>query len=167
MIAAEAARQPPPPVATPDLETQSSLLRGEWDRLRAGGKLDCIDLARYAELQRPDEGGARGDESAWLDTVRQAAVAYEMMTSRRDNIDLVKRHGRNAWLIHNAAVESALKQYEVALLEEREAVEAVNKRRRVEQTAVGERLARMEDQLTALVRSSIDVQIASQLMDYE
>lgn len=80
---------------------------------------------------------------------------------------MIQSYGPNAWLVRNYQLNSQLTELQETLKELKEKVTEVNRARRVFQEGQGEHLARLEGRWMDLVRSTVQLEMASTAMEGE
>lgn len=113
---------------TPALET-------ELLRISSSTPLKPLDLSRYEAQDIP----AQANAAQLLPPFTNACISSTYLASRAENLDLLDRHGKNAWLMGNNELEAELKRLETELTEVKAEVDRVNlERRRRQEEASGE-----------------------------
>lgn len=146
-----------------DWSPSSVLMQQELDRVARGEKLEAIDLSRYEDVEAPDTENIQD----WRDAVDRNIIATDAMSSRMDNLSLLKSHGPNAWTMHVFQLEFALKQVESELLALRQATEQVNVDRKRAQLAVGEDLTHLGARWKELISANLEVNVACAVLEDE
>lgn len=141
----------------------STILQQELDRVERGEKLHAIDLSRYEDVDVP----ATDTIQAWRDVIRRNIVAADAMTSRADNLSILKSLGANAWTMHVHQLEYALKQVESELLACKQDTEQVNVERKRSQLAAGERLTELDQRWRTLVSGNLELSVACAVLTQE
>lgn len=113
-------------------------------------------MSRY-RLEAPP---AEADAEVWQAALDNARAQLEHQTLRIQNLELLAKHGANSWLAHNRGLEAACVGAERELAALAVAVADVNKTRKVQQTAAGMELRKMEAQWQALVASNAVLEAA-------
>lgn len=91
----------------------------------------------------------------------------QLLTTRNENIEVIQSYGPNAWLVRNYQLNSQLSELQETLKEMKEKVVEVNRTRRVFQEDQGEHLTRLESRWMDLVRSTVQLEMASTAMEGE
>lgn len=141
----------------------STIMRQELDRVSKGDKLQAIDLARYEDVEAPDTD----DIQAWQEAIDRNIVASNAMSSRMDNLSLLKSYGSNAWTMHVYQIEYALRQVESELLAVRQATEQINIERKRAQLAAGEELTHLTSRWRELVSGNLELSVACTVLEDE
>ena len=87
-------------------------------------------------------------------------MAAEYLAARTDNLALLETYGRNAWLIGNAAEESALGVLEGELAGLKEEGTRVNRERKRGNLEVGGEIEKLEGRWRKALRGIVEVEIA-------
>jgi len=114
------------------------------------------DARRY-RLEGPPAGA---DEAAWRAALDNARAQLEHQALRIQNLELLTRHGAKSWGAHVAGLGAACVAAEAELARLSAAVTDVNKTRKVQQTAAGMELRKMEAQWWAGVRACGEIDAA-------
>jgi pre-mRNA-splicing factor SPF27 len=130
----------------------SPLISAELDRISSNQPLNGIDLTRYDPAHFPSPTTSADLHAAY--------TSLSHLSSRLTNLALLNSHGKNAWLIHNAHLESVLKSYEEELMALRTQVEVVNKERKGVQVEVEPELKRLEERWKRAVGRVLEVEVA-------
>ena len=101
--------------------------------------LGRIDQARYA-LSVP----ASGDQSAWDAASENALAQLEHQQNRLLNLDLLQKHGPDAWQKHNEVLSSIVDALESDVKRMRGDIEALNQGRKMDQLRCREACAKFE-----------------------
>jgi pre-mRNA-splicing factor SPF27 len=134
-------------------------------RAASGAPLPPPDASRY-RLDAPS-GAAASDPAAWAAAVANAKAQLEHQALRVQNLELLAKHGANAWLAHNRGVEAALAGARAQLAQLDAAAEELHKTRKVQQTAAGAELAKLARQWDAAVRKNADIEAACDALEAE
>jgi len=94
-------------------------------------------------------------------------VAAEYLSARTDNLALLETYGSNAWLIGNAAEESALGVLEGELAGLKEEGTRVNRERKRGNLEVGGEIEKLEGRWRKALRGIVEVEIACVGMEEE
>merc|ERR1712146_471104 len=86
-----------PPAHEPNFE-EHPVLQAEWMRVCDQQPMSKIDTSRYA-LDAPPQA-KQGDPAAWRRAVENAEAQLEHQSTRLINLELLQKHGTNAWLAH-------------------------------------------------------------------
>ena len=83
------------------------LVAAELGRASKGQAMAPLDMARY-ELRAPEEA-RQSDPAAWAKSVENAQAQLQHQAARLVNLELLQKHGANAWLVHNYQLEAMVK----------------------------------------------------------
>lgn len=139
------------------------MIQQELDRKISGQPLNGIDLSRYEAPEPParsSDGAPNLDE--WRETLRKAYTSSYHLSARHENLSLLEENGKNAWLIGNSQLEDILRGLEKELAETKEAVENVNKERKIAQEAGMGELVGLEETWKRGVGAILDVELAAE-----
>lgn len=92
-----------------------------------------MDLSRY-EAQPTPTGKETKEELQTL--LNNAQISAFYLDSRRQNLELLDRYGKNQWLIGNHQLEGELRRLEGDLAERKKEIDVVNLERQRRQTEV-------------------------------
>jgi len=141
---------------------KSQFLAAEFQRIAAGKPPTPIDVSRYS-LAPP----TNDDVSTWSRALDNADSQIEHQYLRQINLELLNNYGANAWRLHNESID-LLKYRLTKILEEyKRAIEDVNRNRKNEQVACGNKLATLEEQWKELVLKNIEIDRACQKLERE
>lgn len=155
----------PSPPALPSAIRESSFspaITAELERLSSSSAASQpLDLSRY-EAQEPPSSLAPGQSPA--DALRQplanAFVSASYLSSRTENLALLDRHGRNAWLLANYHLESDLRSLEKDLTDTKREIDLVNAARTRRQTDVRAEMQGLEENWRSGVGKVLETEIA-------
>lgn len=140
---------------------EKELARKEGNEPMTGG----IDLSRYEAPEAPEADPSKDRAEAlkeWDQTLRRAYTASEHMSSRHDNLTLLDKHGKNAWLLGNAHLEEMLRKVEKELQETKSVTEVLHKERKTRQEVAKGELMGLEDAWKQGVDGVLNVEIAAE-----
>ncbi|KAL2014015.1 hypothetical protein VTN00DRAFT_1540 [Thermoascus crustaceus] len=146
----------------------SPLMQQELARKEAGLPLTGgIDLSRYEAPEPPSGTSAPGTDSSqaldeWRRTLQRAYTSSSHLSTRHANLTLLEENGKNAWLIANSQLEEILRGLEKELADTKEAVEGVNRQRKIAQEARKGELVGLEETWRRGVGAIIDVELAAE-----
>ena len=124
-----------------------------------------IDTSRY-QLDPPPKNQQR-DLAAWQRSVENAQAQLENQATRLGNLELLQQHGAKQWVAHLNQLEAAskaLEREEQALTAQ---IEAVNRKRKADQLAVGPALHAQETQWIAAVKKNMEIDAACRAKEAE
>ncbi|KAL2223276.1 BCAS2 family protein [Thermoascus aurantiacus ATCC 26904] len=154
-----------PPLPEPRF---SPLMQQELARKEAGLPLTGgIDLSRYEAPEPPSGTPAPGTDASkaldeWRRTLQRAYTSSAHLSTRHANLTLLEENGKNAWLIANSQLEEILRGIEKELADTKEAVEGVNRQRKMAQEARKGELVGLEETWRRGVGAVIDVELAAE-----
>ncbi|KAL6866047.1 hypothetical protein ACO1O0_002147 [Amphichorda felina] len=148
LIAAEQSTLPPrdPPssiLPSPNREPSfSPAVQTELARVASQTPLQPLALSRYEAQETPaaDAGPDRVRE-----VLDSAHVSDAYLAARRQNLELLDRHGKNAWLIGNHQLEAELRMLEKELRDVKREVDVVNLERQRRQEEVRAEIQMLEE----------------------
>lgn len=146
----------------------SPLMQQELARKEAGLPLTGgIDLSRYEAPEPPSGTSAPGTDSSqaldeWRRTLQRAYTSSSHLSTRHTNLTLLEENGKNAWLIANSQLEEILRGLEKELADTKEAVEGVNRQRKIAQEARKGEFVGLEETWRRGVGAIIDVELAAE-----
>ena len=144
------------PPLTPVPSQDCPLVAADLARLAAGTPFPKPDTSRY-RLEPPGEGAA---PEAWQAALDNARAQLEHQSLRIQNLELLGKYGANSWLAHNRSLEAACVQQEKEGARLAAALSDLHKTRKVQQTAAGLELRKMEAEWRALVAQNAAIEAA-------
>ena len=153
-----------PPVP-PSRLAGNALLEEELARVAAGRPLTGMDTSRYS--LEPPPPAKRGDPVAWAAAVDNARAQLEHQHTRLLNLELLIKYGPDAWRAHNERLALHVRTQEGEAAALRRETEALNRERKLQQTAAGRELAALEGEYLAAVRKNADIEAACLAMEAE
>ncbi|KAJ4151076.1 hypothetical protein LMH87_011793 [Akanthomyces muscarius] len=146
-LAASSAREPS---FTPTMTT-------EFERIAAQVPLQPLNLSRY-EAQEPP---ADAPDAATLRTpLERAYVSASYLAARNQNLQLLDRAGKNAWLLGNYAIEADLRAVEAELAATKREMDLVNAARATRQNEVKGEMQTLEENWRTRVGNVLETEIA-------
>ncbi|KAJ9061753.1 hypothetical protein DSO57_1017503 [Entomophthora muscae] len=148
----------------------SEILKDDLNRVDRGHKLQGLDIARY-RLQEPnsDNSENEGQEqaAAWDAASDNSKVQLEHMELSLVNQELMEKYSVNAWRYNVYQLDYIEKkcQEEIKLCQEETL--KINRLRKSEQLALGEKLLRLEAEWKQLINSTLQVDLAVQGLEAE
>jgi len=143
------------PLREPDFEAHPLLL-GEWMRVCDEQPMPKLDNSRY-QMEAPAKN-RQTDLTAWQASVDNAQAQLEHQANRLCNLELLQKHGANAWRAHLNALEAANGSVSLAKDAVVAEIEAVNRKRKAEQTEVAPKLLKLESEWVSAVRKNIEIE---------
>lgn len=136
----------------------SPAMTAELDRIAAQTAPTPLDLSRY-EAQEPP--AASGPDVALLRTpLERAYVSASYLAARNQNLQLLDRAGRNAWLLGNYRVEADLRAVEAELAATKREMDLVNAARATRQNEVKGEMQTLEQNWMSRVGKVLETEIA-------
>ena len=134
----------------------SPLLQAEWMRVCDQQPMSKIDTSRYA-LDAPPQA-KQGDPTAWRRAVENAEAQLEHQSTRLINLELLQKHGTNAWLAHLNSLGVANSALAAVRSDLTGQIQLVNRKRKAEQVEVGPHLARLESEWVGAVKKNLEIE---------
>ena len=153
------------PAVPPSRLAGNALLEGELARVAAGRALAGMDTARY-NLEPPPPA-KRGDAAAWASAVDNARAQLEHQHTRLLNLELLIKYGPDAWRAHNERLALHVRGQEGEAAAVRRDTEALNRERKLQQTAAGRELAALEAEYLGAVRKNAGIEAACRALEAE
>jgi pre-mRNA-splicing factor SPF27 len=116
-----------------------------------------LDLSRY-EAQEPPEASASPD--ALRDVLAKAYVSHAYLDARCQNLDLLDRWGKNAWLVGNYQLEADLRALEKELADVKKHIDVVNHDRKRRQEDVAAEMHLLEENWRKGVGKVLETELA-------
>lgn len=157
LISAEASSSSEPPAVEPTSLTLTPALAAELQRVGASQPLPPLDLSRY-EAQEPP--ASSGDPADVLGALSDAYVSASYLDARAQNLGLLDKWGKNAWLIGNHEMEAELRQLEEELAATKKEIDIVNLERRRRQEEVKGEVELLEEGWKKGVGRVLETEIA-------
>ena len=152
------------PPYEPSFES-TTLLQADWMRVCDGAPMPKFDTARYS-LDPPPPSAAR-DPEAWKRAVDNAKAQLENQATRLVNLELLQQHGAKLWVAQCNALEASaghLDREEKSIVER---IEALNRKRKADQTAVAPTLQGMQAEWITLVKKNLEIEAQSLKLEAE
>ncbi|KJZ78238.1 hypothetical protein HIM_02276 [Hirsutella minnesotensis 3608] len=145
LVAAEEAASPPPRDALPSASEPflSPAMAGEVSRVAAGESMQPLPLHRYEAQEPPSPESSSAAELRPV--LENAYVSAAYLSTRSQNLALLDRHGRNAWLLSNYHLENDLRRLEAELADTKRQIDVVNATRAKAQQDVRAEMILLED----------------------
>lgn len=146
----------------------SDLIEQELSRVEAGQPMSGgVDLSRYEAPEAPAEKSTTAEEASralpkWKEALQKAYASSSHLSMRHANLTLLEENGKNAWLIGNSQLEEILRGLERELAETNEAVDNVNKERKLAQLSGQAELVGLEETWRRSVGAALDVEVAAE-----
>ncbi|KAK1971694.1 breast carcinoma amplified sequence 2 [Colletotrichum sublineola] len=163
LIQAELATSSPPPAPTYKEPSFSPLIELELERVASKQPLKAINLERY-QTQEPfsDSGkpSTAEDRERLADALRKAYISFTYLDIRAQNLRLLDKWGKNAWLIGNWGLENELKALERDLAETKRLIDVLTVARRRQQEEVAAEMKGLEETWKKGVGRTLETEIA-------
>ncbi|KAK9471060.1 Pre-mRNA-splicing factor SPF27 [Dipodascopsis tothii] len=141
----------------------STVLQQEITRLEEGvDSLDGIDTNKYTSFDFDSE-----DESVKKSTLEKAYIALAHTQARQNNLDFLLAFGKNQWLISNDELEQYSKALDHEINRTNAATEELNKSRKLEQTAISEKLLYLQSRREQIVSSLAAIKRACEELEQQ
>ncbi|KAL1511901.1 hypothetical protein AB1Y20_005183 [Prymnesium parvum] len=132
------------------------LLQAEWMRVCDKQPMPKLDTTRY-QLDPPPPN-RQHDMSAWHKSIENAQAQLEHQANRLVNLELLQKHGNNVWKAQLNALDAANNSVARMIAETDASIEAVNKRRKLDQTKAGSTLVQLEGKWVSMVKKNIEIE---------
>jgi pre-mRNA-splicing factor SPF27 len=136
----------------------SDLIKAEHTRIAASKPMTGIDKSRYEALDAPTTDSL----DDWRRVLNQAYTSYTYLNGRAANLTLLDQHGRNAWLIGNAHLETELGALEKELARAQEQAAQIENERKMAQEDVRGEMEVLEDTWRKGVSRALEAEIAAE-----
>ena len=160
LIEAETATSSPKPAPEAKEPSFSRAMQTEQQRIASQAPLDTFDKHRYEAQEAP----APGQEDSSSETLRQplerAYVSSSYLASRNQNLALLDRAGKNAWLLSNYHVEAELRAIEAELAATKREIDLVNAARATRQNDVKAEIQGLEETWRKGVGRVLETEVA-------
>ncbi|KAK5987459.1 hypothetical protein PT974_11586 [Cladobotryum mycophilum] len=98
--------------------------------------------------------------SETLAALSNASISSEYLSSRTQNLTLLDRHGKNAWLLGNYHLEAELKSLERDLADAKQDIDLVNAARAARQNEVKAEMQNLEQNWRTGVGKVLETELA-------
>ncbi|KAK1983257.1 breast carcinoma amplified sequence 2 [Colletotrichum cereale] len=163
LIRAELATFSPAPAPTYKEPSFSHLIELELERVASKQPLKAIHLERY-QTQEPftDSGKPSTEEERkrLADALQKAYISYTYLDTRAQNLKLLDKWGKNAWLIGNWELENELKALEHDLAETKRLIDVLTVARRRQQEEVAAEMKGLEETWKKGIGRTLETEIA-------
>ncbi|GJC79431.1 BCAS2 family protein [Colletotrichum tofieldiae] len=139
------------------------LIELELERIASKQPLKAIDLERYQTQEPlPDSGkpSTAEDRERLADSLQKAYISYTYLDARAQNLNLLDKWGKNAWLIGNWGLENELKALERDLAETKRLIDVLTVARRRQQEDVAAEMKGLEEAWKQGVGRTLETEIA-------
>jgi pre-mRNA-splicing factor SPF27 len=160
LIEAETATSSPkPPTEAKQEPSFSPAIQTEQQRIASHAPLDTFDKRRYEAQEAPAPGEDSSPE-ALRQPLERAYVSSSYLASRNQNLALLDRAGKNAWLLSNYHVEAELRAIEAELAATKREIDLVNAARATRQNDVKAEIQGLEETWRKGVGRVLETEIA-------
>lgn len=139
----------PSPNFTPTIQT-------ELARIASSTPLEPLNLSRYETQELPPSN----DPSDLRKPLQASYVSSSYLSSRLDNLALLDKSGKNAWLLANYHLEAELRSIEAELAQTKREIDLVNNERATRQNEVKGELLGLEETWKKGVGRVLETEIA-------
>ncbi|KAI3532561.1 breast carcinoma amplified sequence 2 [Colletotrichum melonis] len=163
LIRAELSTFSPAPTPNYKEPSFSPLVELELDRVASKQPLKAIDLERYQTQEPFPDSGAPStaeDRVRLADSLQKAYISYAYLDTRAQNLNLLDKWGKNAWLIGNWGLENELKGFERDLAETKRLIDVLTVARRRQQEEVAAEMKGLEENWKKGVGRTLETEIA-------
>eukprot|EP00455_Lapot_gusevi_P033903 TRINITY_DN3720_c0_g1_i3.p1 TRINITY_DN3720_c0_g1~~TRINITY_DN3720_c0_g1_i3.p1 ORF type:complete len:240 (-),score=33.19 TRINITY_DN3720_c0_g1_i3:73-735(-) len=143
----------------------SIFLQSEYERIMQGRPQTSIDMSHH-KVEEPS-GDRKDDLAAWKQTVRNAHIQIEYKAIQGDALEALKQSSAEDWKSGNLELEGSLKQLEQFLQKYKADIDAVNRKRKIDQTSNAPTLVSLERQWHELVQKNNEIETACYMLERE
>ncbi|KAJ3201132.1 hypothetical protein HK099_002355, partial [Clydaea vesicula] len=140
----------------------SSSINKYLERISEGEKLDSINVSRLRLLEP-----SNFDVKEWSESLDNSYVQLEHQNLRMLNLEFLSKFGQNLWLIANFNLESYLKVLNSKLLEVKDEIKLLNRKRKEDQVKGGDKLYILKHKKVDLINNLNKVNIAKKKLHLE
>ncbi|TDZ26071.1 Pre-mRNA-splicing factor SPF27 [Colletotrichum sidae] len=170
LIRAELSTSSPPAPAAYKEPSFSHLFQQELERVAAQQPLKAVDLERY-QSQEPFPNGEQPesaeDRERLADSLRKAYTSFAYLDARAQNLALLEKWGKNAWLTANWGLENELKALERDLTQTKKQIDILTVARRHQQEEVAAEMRGLEENWKKGVGRTLETEIAVEKLRQE
>lgn len=145
----------------PDLLTRpgrtSKLLDKSDPNYQSDGSKDSLDVDRF-NIPYPNDPT---NLQEWEDSLSNAKSQLEHQRLRLINLDLISKYGANHWKLYNFLLDQEISKVEKLIDDHKNEVDNVNRRRKAQQTEVGDKLTDLAQKWQNLVSTNISLEITN------
>ncbi|KAK3733135.1 hypothetical protein QZH41_012970 [Actinostola sp. cb2023] len=134
------------------------VLKNEFDRIAKRQPMELLSMKRY-ELPKP-AATQKHDIAAWMEAVENSMAQLEHQAERIINLELLSKHGSNAWRTHCGLLSKIMEHQQKLLLDLRKHIQELNWQRKSEQSKAGEQLQHLEHSWVGLVSKNYEIERA-------
>lgn len=144
---------------------ESPFLQSQWDRIQRGAASTPLDRSRYQVL--PPAESERDSLEAWQKAVDNAHAQLESQQLRLTNLELLSKYGANAWRTHNTDLEAMLQSKQTAVVDVRQNIENLNRKRKAAQLSAGDKIRSLEGRFHKYIRKTNEMEAACTVLERE
>lgn len=157
---------PSVPASTINDTNVSSLISIELERAAQGKSMPLIETERY-NLNPPSSSQGKDNALAWQAAVDNAHAQLEHQKTRLINLELIQKYGSDAWRASNESLASHVAGVQSEAAATTQAVENLNRERKLQQIAAGRELKALEHQYLHLVKKNGEIEAACRAIEEE
>ena len=153
------------PTRSLEFTDRNPMLKKEFERIRKNIPMKPFDVSRY-KLEKP-KGKSKNDAEAWKACVRNAEAQLEHQSNRILNLKLLKKYGADKWKSYNATLANSQKELENKVSECKEAVNNINRKRKVSQENSKNEFARLQNEWWSAIDRNAKTKSACDMYERE
>jgi len=155
------------PISKIDDTDVSSVISIELERAAQGKPMSFIDTGRY-DLNPPSSSrGGDNALAAWRAAVDNAHAQLEHQKNRLINLELIQKYGSDAWRASNESLASHVAAVQSEVAATTQAIENLNRERKLQQVAAGRELKALEHQYLHLIKKNSEIEAACRAIEAE
>lgn len=135
-------------------------MQTELQRVASQTPLDTFDTGRYEAQEAPAAGEEGSSAEALRQPLERTYVSSSYLVSRNQNLALLDRAGKNAWLLSNYHIEAELRAIEAELAATKREIDLVNNERAMRQNDVKAEIQGLEETWRNGVGRVLETEIA-------
>ena len=153
------------PTRSLEFTDRNPMLKKEFERIRKNIPMKPFDVSRY-KLEKPT-GKSKNDAEAWKACVRNAEAQLEHQSNRILNLKLLKKYGADKWKSYNATLANSQKELENKVSECKDAVNNINRKRKVSQENSKNEFARLQNEWWSAIDRNAKTKSACDMYERE
>ncbi|CAH0059207.1 unnamed protein product [Clonostachys solani] len=157
LITAELSAFTPSPLPQTAEPSFSPAIQTELARVSSKTPLHPLSLSRYEAQETP---AADAPTDRLREVLENARVSDAYLASRRQNLELLDAHGKNAWLVGNHQLEAGLRRLEKDLADAKRDIDLVNIERQRRQEDVRGEMHTLEETWRKGVGRVLETEVA-------
>jgi len=142
----------------PEIQFSTEFLRTEYQRVATNAPQISLSMDRYRVEPPPDH--ARDDVNAWKASIERAQIRLEFQNNSLENLELLNRFGANAWKSHADQLQQLQQSLSQSLDVSRREIDAINRKRKADQLAVGSVLLELENEFWSQLSKNREIEHA-------